>query len=828
MTGFRDRTATIGIATGVAILVATGLAVSGGYYALAAGILGGVVAITAVALLTLGLAPARPAVAAASMLVALGTWSVVSASWGGLPQVSWRFVGLMIAGASALIAGSALGEHAHAIVSGVLIGITVHAVIVLATVGSGSAPTDWFRIRQLEGPIGYHNGEATICAMGVPLALWVATSDRRSLRAAGAAAAVLFLSIVLLTQSRGSLAAVALAVLAQLALARRGRLAVLAVLLASSAAALFFSLRRVDRALIDGRPLDDPAFRNYALVTLLVALVVGGLSSMSLPANRLTRRRTYTVVGAAVAVTVVVATIGLAVLATHVDDLRDRITAEPNRPSEVVGGDTRLSSFSPTGRVKLWQLALDMSAEAPAVGHGAGSFARRWTIDRTNKDAYVLQPHSLELELLAELGIVGLVLLTAAIGGLTWGVVRGVRRDRAVGGSVAGALLAFLLVASVDWIHSFAGLLIPAMLLAGAAAAQGRRRIPSVPRAIGYILLVLVALGVLAGPAVAQRQLDKARSQAATSSASAWATAASARRWDRWDPAVIEFQGLLAEHDGRFLAAAGLYRRAATLSVQPWMNSYREARALQRAGRLDEARAACRRARTANPLGADLQDGVCYIAVSSGSVTYEGRSLTLKGVTRNGSIATSEIWYLVAPPLGAGTVKVRLSTPRTIVAGAISFKGAHQSLPLGAYSGSAGNTNSVTSTVASARGEIVIDSLSLKWASGRTATANPGQTQKWSRAANDGRSGIIGGVSTAPGAGSVRMGWTFNAADIWAHGLVAVEPASSGGSARSEGELAVDASTSAASSGNVSSLSWSHRSSGADRLLVVVVSRRDS
>ncbi len=633
---------------------------------------------------------------------------------------------------------------------------------------------------------------------------------------------MLFLSIILLTQSRGSLAATAFAVLLQLGLARRRRLAMLALLLAATSVALFLSLRAVDRALIDGRPLDDPAFRNYALLTLVLALVVAALSSLSPPRTRLTRRQTNAAVGVGAVAAVVAAAAGIAILVTHVGDLRDRVTAEPNRPSEVAAGDTRLSSFSPTGRIELWHVALDMSAEAPVAGHGAGAFTRRFTIERKNKDAYVLQPHSVELEILSELGAVGLVLLAAAIGGLTWGVVHGVRRDRAVGAAAAASLLVFFLVASVDWIHSFAGLMIPAMLIAGAAAGQSGRRVPSAPRAIAYVLLLLVVLGVLAGPAVAQRQLDRARAQAATSSAAAWATAASARRWDRWDPAVVEFQGMLAQQEGRLLDAAALYHRAATLSAQPWTNSFREARVLEQAGLLGRARAACRRAIAANPLGTDVQNGVCDRGVTNESVTYNGRSLTLKGRTRNGSIADSEIWYLVAPPIGTGTVRVKLSTARTIVAGAISFTGAHQSTPLSAYTGTEGNTNTPAGTVTSARGEIVVDSLSLKWAGGRTATAGPGQTQNWSRSASNGVSGIIGGASTEPGAGSVTMDWALNAADVWAHSLVAVEPASSGTG------LAVASSSSAVSSGNASSLSWSHTSSGADRLLLVVMSHRDN
>ena len=307
-------------------------------------------------------------------------------------------------------------------------------------------------------------------------------------------------------------------------------------------------------------------------------------------------------------------------------------------------------------------------------------------------------------------------------------------------------------------------------------------------------------------------------------------------------------------------------------------------------------------------------------------VTYGGQSLTLKGRTRNGSIADSEIWYLVAPPVGAATVTVTLSAARSVVAGAISFAGAHQATPLGEYFGSAGNSSAPSGTVASAVGEIVVNSLSFKWLSGRIATAGAGQTERWSSAASSGATGIIGGASTEPGAASVTMNWAVNAADVWAHSLVTVKPASSGGGAlppvnevlpsvsgvAQVGQtlssttgtwsgtapiglarqwqsclagscldlvgatgatyvpvvadvgrtlrvrvsasnvaggpvvadsvqtaavvavsppgagLVVDASSSAASLGSVSSLSWSHTSSGVDRLLVVAVSHRDN
>jgi tetratricopeptide (TPR) repeat protein len=122
---------------------------------------------------------------------------------------------------------------------------------------------------------------------------------------------------------------------------------------------------------------------------------------------------------------------------------------------------------------------------------------------------------------------------------------------------------------------------------------------------------MLLVIGVLAGPAMAQRQLDRALAQEDTSLEQAGTTAASARSWDRWDPAVIEFQGLVAEREGRFEDAARLYRRAATLALQPWNDSYREARALERAGLTEQSLEACRRAIASNPLEPELRRGVC-------------------------------------------------------------------------------------------------------------------------------------------------------------------------------------------------------------------------
>ena len=168
MTIERGQAAAVGLGAGTALLVAGGLQFSGGYYALAAGIIGAVVVIAATSLLALGLTPSLPAIMTAIALVGLGSWSLLATTWGGVANTSWRFLALMLASAAAVIAGSALGAHIRTLAAGMLAGIAVHAVIVLVTVGSGSAPQDWFQVRQLEASIGYHNGEGAICAHGRP------------------------------------------------------------------------------------------------------------------------------------------------------------------------------------------------------------------------------------------------------------------------------------------------------------------------------------------------------------------------------------------------------------------------------------------------------------------------------------------------------------------------------------------------------------------------------------------------------------------------------------------------------------------------------------
>ena len=127
---------------------------------------------------------------------------------------------------------------------------------------------------------------------------------------------------------------------------------------------------------------------------------------------------------------------------------------------ECVNDPGRLTELCANNRLSWWGEALDVAADRPVGGSGAGTFAlarRRYREDATP----VSEPHSVPLQLLADLGVVGLALGLVAAAGAAAGAVRGIRRAPA-GERAAGVALACLLV--------------------GVRGARARRLRPGLPR----------------------------------------------------------------------------------------------------------------------------------------------------------------------------------------------------------------------------------------------------------------------------------------------------------------------------------------------------------
>ncbi|MEZ5327485.1 MAG: hypothetical protein R3F19_20740 [Verrucomicrobiales bacterium] len=143
------------------------------------------------------------------------------------------------------------------------------------------------------------------------------------------------------------------------------------------------------------------------------------------------------------------------------------------------------------------------------------------------------------------------------------------------------------------------------------------------------------------------------------------------------------------------------------------------------------------------------------------SVSYAGQNLTFVGRRRDGTSGTgnitlTEVWRLVNPPSGAGTISVSLNASSFgWIVGATTFTGVNQSTPLGTPVLTSGSTGTPTATVNSASGELVFDVIAREWPG--SATPGAGQTERWDRSDPD---DILGASSTEAGASSVTMSWS--------------------------------------------------------------------
>jgi O-antigen ligase len=133
---------------------------------------------------------------------------------------------------------------------------------------------------------------------------------------------------------------------------------------------------------------------------------------------------------------------------------KERAASGNARSGDVVARDrSRLRSVQ-TNRGKYWKVALkDGFAAAPLWGTGSHGFSAIW-LEHRDITEHVTDAHSLYIETLAELGLVGALLLAAFLGGAALAAVRVYRagpagRLLATGWIAAGAT--FLVHAALDW-----------------------------------------------------------------------------------------------------------------------------------------------------------------------------------------------------------------------------------------------------------------------------------------------------------------------------------------------------------------------------------------
>ncbi len=423
---------------------------------------------------------------------------------------------------------------------------------------------------RLTYPIGYWNGLAIFVALCVPLLLRIATgSSHLAWRAAAMAPLPIVASVIFLTSSRGGVAVAVVGAGVFVALCPHRFTALLAVLAGGAGSAAAVGVIDHRAALVDG-PFGSAAAESQGAEAALLVLGICALTALVFGAIARYAPRRFGI-PKPVGVAVLAAAAGLALVladpGARLDDFRAVPADDGQSGAAAIEG--HLTSGGGSGRWQFWDAAVDQFKEHPLTGDGANSY-EPWWAQHGSLDWFVRNAHSLWLETLGGLGVLGLLLIAGcfAAGGLAG--VRRMRRapeaERITLAALLGLVAAVAAAAAIDWVWQLPviaavgmaglGLLVSAASEPGGGEAPrepGRSRASARAAAIAACALVLLLqFTILVGheelhssrQAASRGDLDAARDHADR-----------ARRWQPWASSAHTQLALVAERAGDLPAA---------------------------------------------------------------------------------------------------------------------------------------------------------------------------------------------------------------------------------------------------------------------------------
>jgi hypothetical protein len=466
---------------------------------------------------------------------------------------------------------------------------------------------------RLSFPLGYWNGLGIFLALGVPLLLHLAVvAGRAPVRAAALMPVPVIGAAIFLTSSRGAVATAVVAAAVFFALTDRRWEAGVAIASSAAGTAVAVAVLNARNELVNG-PVESATAadqgRSAALLIALAALATGAvyvLGSRGLrrvdPPRRL-----------GIAFVAVVALAALAGIAAADPGRRfDEFRASPGS-LEALSGDSfvvsHLLSGSGSGRWQFWTAAIDQWRSQPVGGVGAGTYEAWWAAN--GSFSYFLRDaHSLYLEMLGELGLLGLLLTVGVVAvgvGLAVARARTLRGDgRVAAAALAGVLAGFAVAAGIDWMWELSAVTLLALIAlalvttAWPEAAHRAAVRPIAGVAVAVVALVCVAAQVI--PFLAQNQLARSRSAAARGEgAAALAAARAARDIQPWAASPYLQLALVDERLGRLGTARSSIHEAIDRDGEDWRLWLIAARLETKAGAVARARRSLARAVELNP-----------------------------------------------------------------------------------------------------------------------------------------------------------------------------------------------------------------------------------
>jgi hypothetical protein len=570
----------------------------------------------------------RVAWVALGLLAAFVLWTALSLSW--TESISRTSADL------ARVAGY-LGIFALAILTRAsreadrLIGAVVAGIVVIAGVALFSRlHPSWFpeadqtanfiadSRERLSYPIDYWNGLGALIAIGIPLALYLAGSARSVLFRALAAAAIPAMALtIFFTLSRGSVAAAGVAVAVFLAIAPDRLPKLLTLLVSGAGGALLIALAAHKEALQHGLESDTAHHQGNEMLAIVfvVCALVGILQVAVALALADERRPGWTRVPGRRAATATAAALVLVLIAAVAVDAPGRASDgwhEFKRGGGPGAGTGRFNSVAGQSRYQFWRAALHENESKPLTGTGSGTFELWWARNATT-DESVRDTHSLYLQTLGELGIVGLAILVAFLGTVFFAGGRAALRSRQSGRTALAAALAgvvaFCLTATVDWMWQIPVLAVVLLLLASIlvtaeqpAADSGVVVALRPPLRIGFVAVALAAIAAIAIPLASTALLRQSESDAHNGDLGAAFAAAQKAQNVQPDAAAPRLQeALVLEEQGNLPAAAAAAHAATERESTNWRNWLVLSRIEAERGRAAAAVSSYREARSLNP-----------------------------------------------------------------------------------------------------------------------------------------------------------------------------------------------------------------------------------
>jgi UDP-GlcNAc:undecaprenyl-phosphate GlcNAc-1-phosphate transferase len=497
-------------------------------------------------------------------LAGLGLWSLLSTSWAQAVEAATLDANRWLAYAALLLlllVVTRSRRHAALLLITAGVGIAVVGATVLVRM-LGSDPAALFVGGRLNLPLGYINGDGCVFAMGCWVSLALAERREPLLAGVGAAATVAMASLALLSQSRGAAIATFAAVIVVLLVvpgARRRALALTVV-----AAGVVAASGPVLNVYSMGQTTLSPSIAHSAAGAVLAYSTLAGLawgliSALGLAIQRRGSRPAALLRRAATLLTVVIVAVPVIAGIVRLPSIESAVSNQWHAFVDLSGSasspsatQTRLLSGA-GNRYDYWRVAWHAFTSHPVAGIGAGNYTAYYYEHRRTQEA-IQNPHSIELQTLSELGIVGAMLLASLVGGIALGarrLRRSARRsamERTLMVAAGGMAVAWLVDTSGDWMHLLPGvtaiaLAAAAVLLQGghdtptAIPGSGAPRLPlrGLAGATAVAFVLVVGGASLLRSELVQRYVGSAQSELGTRPGSAIINAQRALRLDGED-----------------------------------------------------------------------------------------------------------------------------------------------------------------------------------------------------------------------------------------------------------------------------------------------------